>query len=77
MKTFSITDFKAHALQLINHIIKTQESIVVTKHGKPVVEVLPFTQKEDKPIPGKLAHFYKDEIDILAPFGENIWNAAQ
>jgi len=77
MKTFSITTFKSHALELINQIVKTQESVVVTKHGKPVVEVSPYTQKENKPVPGKLSHFYKEEFDIISPFGENIWNAAQ
>jgi len=77
MKTFSITDFKAHALQLINHIIKTQESVVVTKHGKPVVEIMPFTQKTVRPEPGKLAHLLETETDIITPFGDNLWNAAQ
>lgn len=77
MKTFTITDFKTHALQLINQIVKTQESVVVTKHGKPVVEVSPFTQAEDTPKPGKLRHLYKSESDIITPFGENIWNSAK
>ena len=77
MKTFTITDFKAHALKVINQIVLTKEKVIVTKRGKPVVEVMPYSQKDDNPMPGKLAHLFKDEIDIISPFGEDVWNAAQ
>lgn len=77
MKTFTVTTFKTHALKVIEQIIKTRESIIITKRGKPVAEVLPYTPKDTTPIPGKLQHLLKDEKDIIAPIGEDIWNAAQ
>ena len=77
MKTFTITTFKANALKVIDQIAKTRESIIITKRGKPIVEVSPYTQKEEQPVPGKLKHFYIDEKDIISPIGEDIWNAAK
>jgi len=77
MKTLTITDFKANALKVIDRIAKTRESVIVTKRGKPIVEVTPYTPEKTHPVPGKLKHLYKDEKDIISPFGEDIWNAAK
>ena len=75
MKTMTITDFKAHALQVIGEVAETKQRVVVTKRGKPVAEVAPFTEK--KPAPGKLADALVFEGDILSPLGEEIWNACK
>lgn len=77
MKTFTVTTFKAKALKVIDQIVKDHESVVITKHGKPVVEVSPYSSKENNPTPGKLKHLFKDEKDIVSPIGEDIWNAAK
>lgn len=77
MKSYTVTTFKAHALKVIDHIIKTRETIVITKRGKPVVEISPYIQKNMKPVPGKLKHLLEDEQDIISPIGEDIWNAAK
>lgn len=37
----SATEFKAKCLKLIDQVHDTGEPLVITKHGKPVVEVRP------------------------------------
>ena len=75
MKTLAITDFKAHALQILGQVSKTKEHVVITKRGKPLVEVVPFSAS--KPKPGKLSAALLYEEDIVSPLGENIWNACK
>ena len=39
--------FKAQCLALINHVAQSHETIIITKHGKPMVKVVPLDQKKD------------------------------
>ncbi len=73
MKKMAITAFKAHALKVINEIAKTQEHIIITKRGEPVVEIIPFKNTEQKLLPGKLSNTLVFEGDIVSPFGEESW----
>jgi len=75
MRTLAITDFKAHALQVLSQIAETREPVVVTKHGKPLAEVIPFSP--DVPRPGKLADALVFENDIVSPLGEDMWDACR
>ncbi|MBL7076368.1 MAG: type II toxin-antitoxin system Phd/YefM family antitoxin [Kiritimatiellae bacterium] len=75
MKTLAITDFKAHALQVLGQVAETREHVVVTKRGKPLAEVIPFSP--DKPRPGKLADALVFEKDIVSPLGEDMWDACK
>jgi prevent-host-death family protein len=75
MKAFSVTDFKAHALQILGQVAKTRESIIVTKRGKPLAEVIPFSTR--KPISGKLSEALVFEKDIVSPLGEEMWDACK
>ncbi len=75
MKTLAISDFKAHALRVIGQVAKTRESVVITKRGKPLAEVVPYSPKP--PVPGKLAETLVFEKDIVSPLGEEIWNACR
>jgi len=40
----SVTDFKAHALNIISEVSHTREPVVLTKRGMPVVELVPYTE---------------------------------
>jgi len=75
MRTLAITDFKAHALQVLGQVAKTREPVVVTKRGKPLAEVIPFSP--DVPRPGKLAEALVFEKDIVSPLGEDMWDACK
>ena len=75
MKTMAITDFKAHALQVLGEVAKTKEPVVVTKRGKPLAEIIPFAEKI--PSPGKLAETLVFEDDIVTPLSVDSWNACR
>lgn len=75
MRTLAITDFKAHALQVLGQVAETREPVVVTKRGKPLAEVIPFSPENS--CPGKLADALVFEKDIVTPLGEDMWNACQ
>jgi prevent-host-death family protein len=76
MKSMAISVFKAHALQVIDTVAKDHMSVLITKHGKPLAEVIPYSA-EKKPVPGKLASMLRFEKDIVAPLGGSLWEAAQ
>jgi len=77
MKTMAISEFKAHALKVINEVAKSQETIVITKRGKPLAQVIPHRKSGMKPTPGKLADAFVFEKDIVTPLGEGMWEACQ
>jgi prevent-host-death family protein len=75
MKTMSVTDFKAHALQVIGQVSKTREAVIISKRGTPIAEVIPITTKQIKP--GKLAEALVFEKEIISPFGEELWEVCK
>jgi len=75
MQTLAITDFKARALQVLSQVAKTRESVVVTKRGKPLAEVVPFSLETQRP--GKLSDALVFEKDIVTPLGEDMWDACK
>jgi len=77
MKTMAITKFKEYALKIVDQVSKSNESVVITKRGKPLAELIPYRNSEQKPVPGKLANTLVFEKDIVAPLGCDIWEAAK
>jgi len=77
MKTMAISEFKAHALQVIGDVARTKEPVVVTKRGEPLAEVVPFRGPDETPVPGKLAETLVFEKDIVSPIGESTWSACK
>ena len=75
MKTMAITDFKSHALQVLGQVAKTKEHVIVTKRGKPLAEVIPFSEK--MPVAGRLSEALVFEDDIVSPLGHEMWDAAR
>ncbi|MFA4943434.1 MAG: type II toxin-antitoxin system Phd/YefM family antitoxin [Lentisphaeria bacterium] len=75
MKTMAITDFKAHALQVLAEVAEHKEAVLVTKHGRPLAEVVPYT--ESRPAAGRLAEALVFEKDIVSPLGAGMWDAGR
>ena len=73
MKTMAISEFKAHCPQVLGRVARTKETVVVTKRGRPLVEVVPFRHRDESPVAGKLAETLVFERDIVSPLGESIW----
>jgi prevent-host-death family protein len=77
MQTVSVSEFKAKALGLLEQISQTGESVVVTKRGKAIVKVVPFSNDISANVPGKLKGTVLEEVDVVSPLGSDIWTAAQ
>lgn len=75
MKTVSVTEFKAHCLELVSEVSRTGEAVVLTKHGKPTAMVVPPpTDEKKKWRPGLFRGTTKIVGDIIAPLDEP-WEA--
>ncbi len=44
MQEIAISEFKAKCLAILQRVEKTKEPIRITRHGKPVAEVIPAAQ---------------------------------
>ena len=77
MKTIGISEFKAHALKILDSIAKSHESLIVTRRGKPLVQINSCTSEDTDAQPGKLAHTLVFEKGIIAPLDEGDWEACQ
>lgn len=69
MKTFSVSQFKAHALGILDAVAQTGESVVVTKRGKPLTRVIPYAEPAREMRPGRLAGTLLFEKDLAEPPG--------
>jgi prevent-host-death family protein len=76
-KSFSVSEFKARSLGLLDQISRTGESVVITKRGKPIARVVPFKENRQKPLAGRLRDMLLEEEDIVSPFGAELWKAAE
>ena len=47
-------DFKATCLELMDRVRETRTEYVVTKHGRPVAKLVPYTDPERKPFLGSM-----------------------
>jgi prevent-host-death family protein len=46
-KEITATQFKAHCLRLLDEVAETGETLIVTKHGRPVARVEPPLRPDD------------------------------
>lgn len=72
-----ISQFKTHALKILDQVAKTQEVIVITKRGKPLAQIIPYRNSETTHKPGKLADTLVFEKDIISPLGDEMWDACK
>lgn len=73
MKQIPAGKFKTHCLSLLDEVARTQQSIVVTKYGKPVARVVPYSdsrETEENPLKGCI--IFQD--DIVSAINEE-WEA--
>lgn len=67
----SATRFKAQCLGLIDEVARTGDTLVVTKHKRPVVRVAPAEPAES--LRGSVQFLVSDD-ELIAPLGEP-WEA--
>jgi len=74
MKTMKAGEFKAKCLKVMDEVSETGDPVLITKHGKPVAQLTPVTQKP-KTLFGALAGEIEIKGDIVAPVDVE-WDAA-
>jgi prevent-host-death family protein len=62
MEEIAISKFKAKCLAILQQVEKTKQPIRITRHGKPVAEVIPATPVIDR---AALMGSMKDSMQIL------------
>jgi len=62
MREVSISEFKAKCLALLEQVNKTKKPLRVTRHGKPIAEVVPPTAVADR---AALMGSMRGKIEIL------------
>ncbi len=74
VKTVPATEYKQHCLALLEEVRQTRQSLLVTRHGKPVAEISPYVPRErDSVNPLKGSILYQG--DLVAPIEEK-WDSA-
>lgn len=66
MKKMSAARFKAQCLSVMDDVMETGQSIIVTKRGKPVVKVSRVGE-DQKPLIGRLVGIVEVTGDLLEP----------
>ena len=74
-KMIGAAEFKAHCLRIMEEASRAGETVVITKRGKPFMELKPVDRKAGKLSFGCLASpAYRFE-DPFSPAYEGAWNA--
>ncbi|HEV2135773.1 MAG TPA: type II toxin-antitoxin system Phd/YefM family antitoxin [Terracidiphilus sp.] len=71
MRKMAAAQFKAKCLAVMDHVSQSGRPVVITKHGKPVVKVVPAGESEDD-IFGALSDIarIKGDIENTVPAGD-------
>ena len=74
MLQVSASDFKTHCLHYMDVANKKHETVVITKHGKPVAKLIPY----DEEVPelfGRMNGTVTINGDIISPLDDIEWDA--
>lgn len=74
-RVVTVSDLKAHALELVSRVSSSGATLVITKRGKPVAQLVPF-RPAGKAVPGRLRHALVALGDVVSPTGVD-WEAAR
>jgi prevent-host-death family protein len=66
VKQMAAGEFKARCLAIMDHVFKSGEPVLITKHGKPVAKLVPAEKQRDD-IFGYMAGKAKIVGDIVGP----------
>jgi prevent-host-death family protein len=67
MQEIAISEFKAKCLSLLEEVNKTKKPIRITRHGKPVAEVVPASPAHKRRRLGSMSGTVKILGDITSP----------
>jgi prevent-host-death family protein len=66
MKKMPAGEFKTRCLSVMDSVQKTKESVLITKHGRPVAKLVP-AEEESRDFLGRLEGIIKIVGDIESP----------
>lgn len=67
MNDIPISEFKAKCLSLIEQVYKTRQPLRITRHGRPVAEVIPAGPDRTRKFVGDMVGTGKIVGDIVSP----------
>jgi prevent-host-death family protein len=67
MKSISVSEFKAKCLGLIEQVDKTRQPLRITRHGRPVAELIPAGPDRKRKFLGDMVGTAKIVGDIVSP----------
>lgn len=74
MRTIQASEFKSKCLALMDAVAATGETLVVTKNGKPVAELRPYSGgRVDSPF--GLHRNLRLHGDVIAPLEDGLWKS--
>lgn len=59
--------FKAQCLQLMDLVHDTHQTVVITKHGRPVAQLVAVEQSKPRPVFGRLRGRIETLSDVVGP----------
>ena len=69
-------DFKSKCLKVMDNVAAYHQEVVITKHGRPVAKLVPFSEKPSGSVFGYLKNSVKTKGDLTQPLDET-WDADQ
>ncbi|MHB1207965.1 MAG: type II toxin-antitoxin system Phd/YefM family antitoxin [Rhodospirillaceae bacterium] len=73
-KIMKASEFKAKCLAVMDEVAATGEGVVVTKNGKPVVELVPYKKTAERNLIGLFKGDLVIKGDIISPIDVE-WDA--
>jgi len=74
MKTIKASEFKAKCLKIMDEVAESGESVVITKHGVPITELVPAKRQPDD-LFGALKGSVTILGDIISPLADIVWES--
>lgn len=70
----SAAEFKSKCLKIMDQVNDFHEEVIITKHGKPVAKLVPYSTKPQKNLFGFMKDSVMEKDDIIQFFDE-VWDA--
>ena len=74
--TIAVGEFKAKCLKIMDAVQTTRSPVTITKRGKPVAVLTPYTEETPAPLFGRMKGRMKMTDELVAPTGLS-WEAEQ
>ena len=72
MESLTVSKFKATCLAVVEEVAKSKKPVIITKRGKPIAELIPYTgETEQIPLKDTVAFVG----DIISPVVAEDWEA--